>query len=93
MASTVPPEFSQFIEQEIASGKFQSAEQVISEGLRLLRERERRRGELRQKVQLGLEQLDRGECVELDDESLGKFLDEIEDEVNRELAPRTTEGR
>ena len=41
---------------------------------------------------LGLEQLDRGECVELDDESLGKFFDEIEDEVNRELSLRTTKG-
>lgn len=49
--------------------------------------------ELRQNLQLGLEQLDRGECVELDDESLGTFLDQIEDEVNRELTPRTTEGQ
>lgn len=86
MTSTIPPEFRQFVEQELASGRYRSADELVSEGLRLVRERERRRKELREKVRIGLDQLDRGEGIELDDESLGPFLDEIEAEVRREMA-------
>ncbi len=86
MTSTIPPEFTQFVEQEVASGRYRSAEELVSEGLRLIQERERRRNGLREKVKIGLDQLDRGEGTELDEESLGSFLDEIEDEVRREMA-------
>lgn len=86
MTSTIPPEFRQFVEQELASGRYRSADELVSEGLRLVQERERRRNELREKIRIGLDQLDRGEGIELDDESLGSFLDEIETEVRREMA-------
>ncbi len=76
MTSTIPPEFRQFVEQELASGRYRSAEELISEGLKLVQERDRRRQAIREQVKIGLDQLDRGEGIELDDESLGPFLDE-----------------
>ncbi|MEX0713577.1 MAG: hypothetical protein WD278_14565 [Pirellulales bacterium] len=42
--------------------------------------------ELRKQVQIGLDQLERGEYFDLDDESLGDFFDGIEAEVEQELA-------
>lgn len=42
--------------------------------------------ELRKQVQIGLDQLERGEYSDLDDESLGDFFDGIEAEVQQELA-------
>ena len=55
MASAIPPDFQHFVEQEIARGKYQTAEQVITEGLRLLKERESHRQRLRQDIQAGME--------------------------------------
>ena len=76
MSSAIPPEFRQFVQQELASGRFQSTEEVVGEGLRLLRER--RRQELQERLQVGIDQLDRGEGIELDDAELAGFLDDIE---------------
>jgi antitoxin ParD1/3/4 len=53
------------VTSRIASGRFQSASEVVSEGLRLLQEREAEReealDELRQKIAVGMEQAERGE--------------------------------
>lgn len=89
MSSAIPSEFTQFVQQELASGRFQSTEEVVGEGLRLLRER--RRQELQQQLRVGMDQLDGGEGIELDDAELAGFLDDIEAEVRRELAAGKTE--
>jgi putative addiction module CopG family antidote len=63
MATAIPPEYAQFVQGAIASGLFQSESEVIGEGLRLLQQREK----LRADVHARLSQLDRGQCIELDD--------------------------
>jgi len=70
MATSLPSDLAQFVEREIASGKYQSEAEVICEALRILRERERRLEALRKDVQAGLEQVDRGEGAPLDAESI-----------------------
>ncbi len=56
-----------FVREEVASGRFDSSQEVILEALRLLRERslveERRRQELNEQIEEGLAQLDRGEGI------------------------------
>jgi antitoxin ParD1/3/4 len=66
IATIIAPEFEQFVSDEVAAGKYRSAEEVVSEGLRLLREREIEA--LRKKIDVGLEQVDRGEVVDIGDE-------------------------
>jgi hypothetical protein len=46
----------------------------------LLAERDQRREEFRREVQIGLDQLDRGEYTEYDDESLKEFFEQIKAE-------------
>ena len=76
MSQSLPPELQQFVEQELASGRYQTQEEVICEGLRLLRERKLH--ELRKEIDAGLQQLDRGEGIEIEDEqSLRAFFDDI----------------
>ena len=67
---SLPQDLQQFVQQEIASGKYRSEEDLLCAGLRLLRERERRLQALREDVEPALEQLDRGEGKPLDAESI-----------------------
>ena len=65
---SLTPELEQFVQSRVASGLYQTASEVIREGLRLLEERERAREaaleELRAKIRRGAEQADRGELLE-----------------------------
>jgi len=47
--------FSEFVEQQVASGRYTSASEVIRAGLRLLQEREEKLQALRQALQEGLD--------------------------------------
>jgi antitoxin ParD1/3/4 len=67
---SLTPELEQFVQSRVASGLYQTASEVIREGLRLLEERERTREtaleELRAKIRRGIEQADRGELLDGD---------------------------
>ena len=65
MSITLPPELEQFIQSQIAEGKYASVDEVVLAGIQLLAERERlyqgRFEELRREVMVGIEEADRGE--------------------------------
>jgi len=48
--------------------------------------------QLRELVELGLEQLRRGEGIELDEASLPEFFDELKARARKRLARKTGEG-
>ena len=66
ITASIAPEFEEFVFNAVSAGKFRSPEEVVSEGLRLLREREI--DALRKEIDVGLEQIDRGDVFEVDDE-------------------------
>jgi antitoxin ParD1/3/4 len=53
----IKPELEQFIQAQLASGRFTNADEVINEAFKLLQEREQRLDELRQKIAVGTEQI------------------------------------
>jgi antitoxin ParD1/3/4 len=61
-------EIEKFIETQVESGKYSSAEEVILAGIRLLEERERiyqgRFEELKREITIGVEASERGEVVD-----------------------------
>jgi antitoxin ParD1/3/4 len=67
MNVSLTPELEKLVTQKVKSGLYQSASEVIREGLRLLdgqdRIREVHLNEVRRKIQTGLDQLDRGEGI------------------------------
>jgi antitoxin ParD1/3/4 len=71
MNVSLTPELEKLVTRKVASGLYQSASEVIREGLRLLDDHDRLReihlGEVRNKIQTGLDQLDRGEGFSGDD--------------------------
>jgi antitoxin ParD1/3/4 len=67
MNVSLTPELEKFVASKVQSGRYQSASEVIREGLRLLDDQDRLRAaqleEVRGKIQTGLDQLDRGEGI------------------------------
>lgn len=62
---TVPPELDAFIRERVASGRFDTASDVVNEGLKLLALREHEReaalGEIRREIDVGLQQARAGQ--------------------------------
>lgn len=56
----IKPEQEQFIQAQIATGRFTSADDVINEAFKLLEERQIRLEELRQKITVGTKQIQQG---------------------------------
>lgn len=71
MNVSLTPELEGFVQEQVESGLYQSASEVVRESLRLLQERKQDRQArlevLRKEIAVGLEQLDRGEGVSLDE--------------------------
>jgi antitoxin ParD1/3/4 len=68
MNVSLTPELEKLVESKVQSGRYQSASEVIREGLRLLDDQDRLRNaqleEVRRKIQGGIDQLDKGEGIE-----------------------------
>jgi antitoxin ParD1/3/4 len=67
MNVSLTPELEMMVTRKVESGLYQSASEVVREGLRLLDDQDKLRefhlGEARKKIQMGLDQLDRGERI------------------------------
>lgn len=65
MNVSLTPQLEKLVQKKVASGRYNSASEVVREALRLLEEqdrlREMRLAELRKEIGVGLEQLERGE--------------------------------
>jgi len=70
MSYTVPPQLDDRIRAMLETGRYRSADDVLDVALALLEDRdafyEHRLEKLREELQVGLDQLDRGESVPLD---------------------------
>jgi antitoxin ParD1/3/4 len=66
MNLSLPPDLEQFVHQKVESGKYPTANDVIREGLRLLRERDednQKLEELRREIAIGIEQIEQGKVA------------------------------
>ncbi len=60
----IKPEHEKFIQAQIATGRFNNADDVIDEAFKLLEERERKLEKLRQKIAVGTEQIEQGRVTD-----------------------------
>jgi Arc/MetJ-type ribon-helix-helix transcriptional regulator len=85
VTTEIPPEYQPFVQHMVSSGAFPSEAAVVGEALRMYQERLDR---LRAEIQPALDRLDRGEGIELDEESLDQFFEDIKAEGQAELETR-----
>jgi antitoxin ParD1/3/4 len=71
MNVSLTPQMVKFVEEQVASGDYQSASEVVRAGLRLLHDQKEDRNarleRLRKEIAVGIEQLDRGESFSMED--------------------------
>lgn len=63
MTATHPPDLREFVQSALDSGEYANMDQMLEAGLRSLQER---REELKAALQIGIDQLDRGESEPFD---------------------------
>jgi antitoxin ParD1/3/4 len=80
MTVTLTRQHEDLVERLVASGQYEDAEEVIGQALRLLEEHERLQ-QLRAKIKIGLDELDRGEGIEVTPE----FWEQLDREVDEAI--------
>ncbi|HUQ68562.1 MAG TPA: type II toxin-antitoxin system ParD family antitoxin [Planctomycetaceae bacterium] len=80
MVIKLPPDLAEFVTLQVAAGRYQSEDEVICDAVRTLQER---RKSLQELIAEGMANPEDDIILETD-EDLGRFLDEIDAEVDRE---------
>ena len=95
MNISLTPELDSFVLEKVQTGMYHSASEVIREGLRLLKEqdqiRQARLAQLRNAVDVGVEQIARGAYSDYTADNLSSLADEIKMGGRKILASRTGE--
>ena len=89
MNISLSPELDQLVTDKVKTGVYQTASDVIREGLRLLRERDERLQALRQSVRDGFEAVEHGEYTDFDEETIGDLAKRVK---NRGLKRSSAEA-
>lgn len=89
MNVSLTPELENLVNEKVKSGLYNSASEVIRESLRLLQEQDMlkqiRRDEMRRKIMLGIEQIRRGEFVEVKASEMKDFAEQLIKEAKDEF--------
>lgn len=85
MGLQLSEEFETFVQQRVNSGFYSSATDVVRTAFGLLEQRE----QLLAQIDAGIAQFSTGEFTEYDDESVERFLSDIESESQRLRAKKT----
>ena len=80
------PELEQLVAQKVGTGMYQTASEVIREGLRLLKERDLRLESLRRDVRAGFDAVDRGEFSDYDASNITELAVRVKARGRKRLA-------
>jgi antitoxin ParD1/3/4 len=70
-------ELEQLVNEKVKTGMYQTASEVVREGLRLLKERDDRLARLRTVIRAGFEAIDRGEYEDYDERTTKSLAKDI----------------
>jgi antitoxin ParD1/3/4 len=85
MNVSLTPELEKLVDQKVSSGLYQTASEVVREGLRLLKKRDDDLEHLRRDVREGFEAIDRGEYTDYDVTTLHRLTEGVKARGRRRL--------
>jgi len=93
MNVSLTPELEKLVNDKVKSGRYNSASEVIREGLRLLQDHDElkriRLDELRREIMLGVEQIRNGQSIVLEtEEDRKEFFEDIKRRGRERLAKK-----
>lgn len=92
MNISLGPQWEAFIDDSIKSGRYHTVNEVLLDGLRLLREEDEHcpidMEELRREVDKGIEAIEHGDFVEYDADGLKQHLEDVKSRGRERLAQR-----
>ena len=88
--ATFPPDLEAYVQQKVASGQFNSPDELAIEAVRIYRDLEARRSQLKSDVQAAIDEADRGLSEPMDFEALKAELDA---ELNPDGRPKSGRTR
>jgi len=83
-------DLEELVNEEIKSGQYKSASEVVREGLRLVRLRREKIAALRREIQIGVDEIERGEYVEYT--SVEELFADVEAAVAKRAAKKRKPG-
>ena len=86
MNISLTSELEQLVHEKVRTGMYQTASEVIREGLRLLRERDQRVESLRQDLRAGFDAVERGEFTDYDATNIQELSTRIKSQGRKRLA-------
>lgn len=89
MNVSLTTELEQLVREKVQSGRYHNASEVITEGLRLLKERDEFEA-LRGDVRSGFEAIERGEYVEYDEHTIRDLTEDVKKRGLKRLSEKQT---
>jgi antitoxin ParD1/3/4 len=87
MQISLPPDLEQFVEEQVKTGHYPNPEAVVEDALTLLRHQPTWTHEdLKQEIDRGIEALERGDAVTLDEQGLRALCDDVKTRGRERIA-------
>jgi putative addiction module CopG family antidote len=86
ISQPLPPELGQFVQQQLALGKYQSEDELVVNAVRVLRDVEAQQRHFHGDIQLGIDQLERGEANEYSLDQLRERFERLKDRARQRIA-------
>jgi antitoxin ParD1/3/4 len=93
MNVSLTPQLERMIAKKVKGGQYQTASEVVREGLRLLRERDEELDWVRAQVQIGIDEIERGEYEEYDETTTKDLIEDIKRRGRERLAAERKAAR
>ena len=86
MNVSLTPKLEKMVQRKVKTGMYQTASEVVREGLRLLDQRDRQLEALRADIRVGLDAGERGEYETYDEASTPRLIEEVNRRGRERLA-------
>ena len=86
MNISLTPALEKMVDKKVKSGMYQTASEVVREGLRLLQERDREYERLKRDIQEGIDDIEQGNYTEWDLDNIHLLAEDIKARGRRRLA-------